>query len=107
MSLSEPTTPNSSKVRSFGVAVKAKKLRFGCRPHPVTTPAALARIESALAVLRAAGFEGSDAAQGFAAVHTFTIGFAALEVSRSRTLVPGGGQAQVSRYWAPCPPTAS
>ncbi|MDQ2827211.1 MAG: TetR/AcrR family transcriptional regulator C-terminal domain-containing protein [Actinomycetota bacterium] len=82
-----------------GVLVRYPAALATFTSHPVTTPAALARIESALGVLRSAGFEGSDAAQAFAAVHTYTIGFAALEVSRSRTLVPGGGEAQVSRYW--------
>lgn len=82
-----------------GVLVRYPAALATFTSHPVTTPAALTRIESALGVLRAAGFEGADAAQGFAAVHTYTIGFAALEVSRSRTLVPGAGEAQVSRYW--------
>ncbi|MDQ6726253.1 MAG: TetR/AcrR family transcriptional regulator [Actinomycetota bacterium] len=67
--------------------------------HPVTTTAALARMESGLAVLRSAGFHAAGAAQGFAAVHTYTIGFAALEVSRARTMVPGGGHGHVARYW--------
>lgn len=65
--------------------------------HPVATPAALARMEAALAVLRRAGFDGPDAARAFATVHTYTIGFAALEVSRAQAVPPGGGQA--SRYW--------
>lgn len=91
-------------IEEFALGLRGMLVRYPAAlatftSHPVTTPAALARIESALAVLRAAGFGGSDAAQGYAAVHTYTIGFAALEVSRSRTLVPGGGEAQVSRYW--------
>lgn len=67
--------------------------------HPVTTPAAMARMESALSVLRGAGFSGPHAARAFAAVHTYTIGFAALQVSRSRTRAPAPVGADPSRYW--------
>jgi AcrR family transcriptional regulator len=52
-----------------------------CR-RPVGVPAAIERMEASLAVLRRAGFSGADAVETFAAVHTYTIGFAALELAR-------------------------
>jgi AcrR family transcriptional regulator len=50
--------------------------------QPVTTPAARLRLTSATAVLTAAGFSPEDAERFYAAVHTYTIGFCALEVGR-------------------------
>ena len=52
--------------------------------QPVTTPAARARVVDALAALREAGFEEAEAVDAFAAVHTYTIGFCALENTRQR-----------------------
>jgi TetR/AcrR family transcriptional regulator, tetracycline repressor protein len=54
--------------------------------HPVTSPAAMARLTAMLDVLRAGGLEDSDARKVYLAVHTFTLGFAALEASRARWL---------------------
>jgi AcrR family transcriptional regulator len=51
--------------------------------HPVATPAALDRMQSMLSVLRSAGFEDGAARRTYATLHTYTIGFAALEASRS------------------------
>jgi TetR/AcrR family tetracycline transcriptional repressor len=53
--------------------------------QPVTTPAARARLTAALDVLDAAGFGHDDALRAFAAVHTYTVGFCALEAARSST----------------------
>jgi AcrR family transcriptional regulator len=51
--------------------------------HPVTSPAALARMDSVMEVLRRP--LGDEPAQrAYAAIHTYTVGFAALEASRSR-----------------------
>jgi AcrR family transcriptional regulator len=52
--------------------------------QPVTTPAARARVAGTLAVLCDAGFDEARAADAFAAVHTYTIGFCALENARQR-----------------------
>jgi len=52
--------------------------------HPVTSPAALARMDSVMAVLRQAVGEEQSAQQAYAALHTYTVGFAALEGSRTR-----------------------
>lgn len=50
--------------------------------HPVASPAAVARMEEMLGVLRGAGFDGATCLRAYAAIHTYTIGFSALEASR-------------------------
>ncbi|HUB41875.1 MAG TPA: TetR/AcrR family transcriptional regulator [Streptosporangiaceae bacterium] len=54
--------------------------------HPVTTPAALARQSAVLEVLRASGLDEPSARRLYAIIHTYTLGFAALESSRARWL---------------------
>jgi AcrR family transcriptional regulator len=56
--------------------------------HPVVSPAAVARMDAMMEVLRLA--LGSDmlAQRAYAAVHTYTMGFATLEASRSGWLPP-------------------
>ena len=51
--------------------------------HPVVSPAAIERMEAMLDVLRSGGLSAEAARRGYAAIHTYTIGFAALEASRS------------------------
>jgi AcrR family transcriptional regulator len=58
--------------------------------RPVTSPAARRRVEAAVEVLVAAGFSPAEAMRAYAAVHTFTIGFSALEHGRRQTPVPAG-----------------
>jgi len=53
--------------------------------HPVASPAALTRMASMLAVLQRGGFDEHAALRAYAAVQTYTIGFAALEASRERS----------------------
>ncbi|MGH3276292.1 MAG: TetR/AcrR family transcriptional regulator C-terminal domain-containing protein, partial [Streptosporangiaceae bacterium] len=50
--------------------------------HPVASPSSLARMETTIDVLRLAGFTEGAAQRAYAALQTFTIGFAALEASR-------------------------
>ena len=51
--------------------------------HPVVSPAALARMNAMMEVLRK-GLRHEDAARrAYASIHTYTLGFAALEASRS------------------------
>ena len=50
--------------------------------RPVTTPAALRRMEASLRVLTGDGFSAEAALRAYAAVHVYTIGFAALETAR-------------------------
>ncbi len=48
----------------------------------VTSPAAQARLTAAVQVLERAGFDDHAAIEAYAAVHTYTIGFCALEAGR-------------------------
>lgn len=52
--------------------------------HPVSSPAALERMNAAMEVLREAGLAQDVAQRTYAALHTYTIGFSALEASRSK-----------------------
>lgn len=60
--------------------------------RPVVSPAALTRYEEMLRVLRRSGADERAVLSAYAAIHTHTIGFAALEASRAR--------------WAPTEPPA-
>jgi AcrR family transcriptional regulator len=53
--------------------------------RPVTSPAAISRFEAAQTVLVRAGFSIEAATEAYAAVHTYTIGFCALEAGRRAT----------------------
>lgn len=70
----------SQALRAILVAEPALLDRYSRRP--VGVPAALTRMDTALDVLIRSGFEDAAAVTAFAAVHTYTIGFAALEASR-------------------------
>jgi AcrR family transcriptional regulator len=59
--------------------------------HPVVSPAAVARMKAMMEVLRRAGADEQAARRAYAAVHTYTIGFAALEASRAASAPPRGG----------------
>ena len=59
--------------------------------QPVVSPAAVARMEAMMAVLRGAGADEQAARRAYAAVHTYTIGFAALEASRAACTAPDNG----------------
>lgn len=52
--------------------------------QPVTSPSAVARMDATLDVLGRAGLTPDEAGRAFAAIQTYTIGFAALEASRLR-----------------------
>jgi len=51
--------------------------------HPVVSTAALTRMEATLDVLQKVGFDEKAARRAYAAIHTYTVGFAALQASRS------------------------
>lgn len=53
--------------------------------HPVTSSSALARMEAMLESLRLSGLDAKQAGHAYAAIHTYTIGFAALEASRAKS----------------------
>jgi AcrR family transcriptional regulator len=50
--------------------------------HPVVSPAAVDRMDAMMAVLRRGGLDEVAARSAYGALHTYTIGFAALEASR-------------------------
>lgn len=51
--------------------------------HPVDSPAALIRMNAMVRVLSNNGCNESEAVRAYAALHTYTLGFAALEASRA------------------------
>ena len=63
--------------------------------HPVVSPAAIRRMEMMLHILRDAGFDEASAREAYAAIQTYTIGFAALAASRA-TWVPKDDAGQVA-----------
>jgi AcrR family transcriptional regulator len=60
--------------------------------HPVVSPAAAQRMDAMMAVLRRTGASEATARRAYGALHTYTIGFAALEASRARS-APGTADA--------------
>jgi TetR/AcrR family transcriptional regulator, tetracycline repressor protein len=75
---------SADKLRMFLVEQPAALHVF--LAHPVTSPASLARMRTILRVLHEAGLDEQSARRIYAAVHTYTLGFAALEASRARWL---------------------
>jgi TetR/AcrR family tetracycline transcriptional repressor len=75
-------TVTADKLRRFLVTQPAA-LHVYLR-HPVVTPAAIARMNAMMDVLRNALPDDDTARRAYAAIHTYTVGFAALEFSRSR-----------------------
>jgi len=52
--------------------------------HPVVSPSAIARMNTMIDVLSVATGDEASARRAYAAIHTYTLGFAALEASRAR-----------------------
>ncbi len=76
------------------------------RRRPVGVPAALRRMETALEVLRRAGFTDDQCVRAYAAIHTYTLGFAALEIARETSAQreprrAAGGLTEASRHYWP------
>jgi TetR/AcrR family transcriptional regulator, tetracycline repressor protein len=67
--------------------------------HPVTSPAAMARLAAMLDVLRAGGLDEPTARKVYLGVHTYTLGFAALEASRARWLADVPRPADPDTSW--------
>ena len=53
--------------------------------HPVVSPTAIARMDAMLDVLDSAGFGKAEARRAYGVIHTYTVGFAALEASRGES----------------------
>jgi AcrR family transcriptional regulator len=73
--------------------------------HPVASPTAMERMDATLSVLAAGGFDKGSAKRAYASVHTYTVGFAALEASRarwaSRSEMKSSGQRQLAAITSP------
>jgi TetR/AcrR family transcriptional regulator, tetracycline repressor protein len=72
----------ADRLRQFLVAQPAALYVY--LRHPVVSPAAVERMDAMMGVLRRAGVDEQTARRAYGAVHTYTIGFAALEASRAR-----------------------
>jgi AcrR family transcriptional regulator len=68
--------------------------------QPVVSPAAIARMTATMDVLRQAGLDDEVARSAYGALHTYTIGFAALEASRARWTPAEAAEPGVSRQLA-------
>ncbi len=68
--------------------------------HPVVSPAAVERMDAMLCVLRRAGLDESAARSAYGALHTYTIGFAALEASRAGWLPDSGDVSSLAQQLA-------
>lgn len=84
----------SEKLRRFLVGEPTALYVF--LRHPVLTPSNLARMRAMIEVLRQAGFDERSAHQAYAAVHTYTIGFAAFQASREAAAPPSPGDDQLA-----------
>lgn len=80
-------TEAASRLRDFLVSQPAALHVY--LSHPVVSPAAIDRMNAMMSVLRRAGLSEEAARSAYGALHTYTIGFAALEASRASS-APGG-----------------
>ena len=71
----------AAKLRAFLVSQPAA-LHVYLR-HPVVSPAAIKRMNAMMDILRRTGADEATARRAYGALHTYTIGFAALEASRA------------------------
>jgi TetR/AcrR family tetracycline transcriptional repressor len=83
-------TEAASRLRDFLVSQPAA-LHVYLR-HPVVSPAAVDRMNAMMSVLRRTGLSEEEARSAYGALHTYTIGFAALEASRAGS-APSAGDA--------------
>jgi AcrR family transcriptional regulator len=68
--------------------------------HPVVSPAAISRMNAMMSVLREALGDEQAARDAYAAIHTFTVGFAALEASRTSWTAADDGTDDLARQLA-------
>jgi AcrR family transcriptional regulator len=74
-------TEAASRLRDFLVSQPVALHVYLSRP--VLSPAAIDRMNAMMGVLRRAGLSEDEARSAYGALHTYTIGFAALEASRA------------------------
>jgi TetR/AcrR family tetracycline transcriptional repressor len=92
----------ADKLRHFLVAQPAALHVY--LQHPVVSPSAIERMEAMMRVLRSVGIREAEAIRAYGALHTYTIGFAALEASRARWTPAEGTTAlatQLAAYATP------
>jgi TetR/AcrR family transcriptional regulator, tetracycline repressor protein len=80
----------ASRLRDFLVSQPAARHVY--LSHPVVSPAAIDRMNAMMSVLHRAGLSEEEARSAYGALHTYTIGFAALEASRAGS-APSTGDA--------------
>jgi TetR/AcrR family tetracycline transcriptional repressor len=68
--------------------------------HPVVSPSAIERMGAMLEVLRRAGADEATARRAYGSVHTYTIGFAALEASRAGWAAGSGDVSSLAQQLA-------
>jgi TetR/AcrR family transcriptional regulator, tetracycline repressor protein len=68
--------------------------------HPVVSPVAADRMGAMMGVLRRGGLDEVTARSAYGALHTYTIGFAALEASRGRRGPDSGDVSSLARQLA-------
>jgi TetR/AcrR family transcriptional regulator, tetracycline repressor protein len=83
-------TEAASRLRDFLVSQPAALHVY--LSHPVISPAAIDRMNAMMSVLRRAGIDEQTAQSAYATLHTYTVGFAALEAARAGR-APGTGDA--------------
>lgn len=83
-------TEAASRLRDFLVSEPAALHVY--LSHPVVSPAAVDRMNAMLSVLRRTGIDEQTARSAYGTLHTYTIGFAALEAARAEG-TPGTGDA--------------
>ncbi len=97
-------TEAADKLRALLVAEPAALYVY--LRHPVVSPVAIQRMKAIMGVLRQAGLDEPAARRAYAALHTYTVGFAALEASRAGVDASGGpcqqrGQATCGVHYSP------
>jgi AcrR family transcriptional regulator len=88
----------SAKLRNFLVSQPAA-LHVYLR-HPVISPAAVERMDATMDVLRGTGADEQTARRAYGALHTYTIGFAALEASRAGWAPDNGEVSELAQQLA-------
>ena len=88
----------ASRLRDFLVSQPAALHVY--LSHPVVSPAAVDRMNAMMSVLRRTGIGEETAQRAYGALHTYTIGFAALEASRARRAPGDGAVSSLARQLA-------
>jgi AcrR family transcriptional regulator len=88
----------AAQLRSFLVSQPAALYVY--LRHPVVSPAAVERMDAMMDVLRRTGAGEETARRAYGALHTYTIGFAALEASRAGWALDDGEVSDLAQQLA-------